>query len=298
MQQMQRKTAHLRKSLKSAFTLPFQSKQVAVAPLQRLRERITLSPDQTPDLQKILLHKRCAVHGPPPLHQIMRLIHQKQIFSFYILSEKPFQTDIRIKDIIIIADQHIDPQCQIQIQFEGTDPVFVSLLKKHLSGQRIRSAGPQVIDRFVNAVKMPFCIRTVIGIAFRLFTNAQLFLCSQYNGFYMKSLFPQKLQRILCHRSGNCPGGKVENLVADPLSHRFQGRKQYRQCFADSGGRLNKKPLFAQKGSVHTYNQFSLSGPVFIRKGKFLKGLSALFFPLIRKVHPLLILFHQTGKPF
>ena len=114
----------------------------------------------------------------------MRLINQKQILLSACTSEKAPQIDMRIKDIIVIAQNTIGKQAHIQPQLKGADLIFLStgldffpavmLLCRH-----------QFKNRIVDPVKMSLCIRTGVRIAFRFFHKADFIPCRQHHRFKM-----------------------------------------------------------------------------------------------------------------
>ncbi len=298
MHQMNRKTTHLFHALITALAFPLQRQQMPVAPFQRPDQPLILSPDQPLHLQKVFFYQAGAVHIPPPLHQIVRLIHQKKPGAFDALPEKTLQIYIGIKHIVVITDDHIHPRGEIQIQFKRADPVLMRLLKDYFSGKRIRPAGPQIIDRLIDPVKMSFGIWAVIRVARSLFADTQLLLRREDHRLQPHPLLSQDIQRIPCHRPGDRPGSQIKDLVADPLSHGFQRRKQGGQCLPHSRRCLDKQPLLPEDSPVHTHDQLSLSLPVCIWKGQRLQRYPPFLFPSALKGHPSLILLHKRPKPF
>ncbi len=153
-------------------TFPFQIQQITVAALQTAF-RLPITPlNPALQLQKILLAESGAEHFPPPLHQVMSLINQKEILSLYTLREKALQAHIGIKNIIVIADYGVCPVRHIQAHFEGADLILMSPGEKRFPIQVIRPLRQKPVDGLIYSVVMPFCIGAAIGIAVRFRADA------------------------------------------------------------------------------------------------------------------------------
>ena len=118
----------------------------------------------------------------------MCFIDQKEIFPFYIFSEKPFQINIWVKHIIIITDDPVHPYCQVKCHLKWTDAVFLCLCKDRLPVKSFFFR-PQFIDSIVYPVIMPLRIRTFLRITVHLIAEAHFFFGCDRNGFEMQA-FP------------------------------------------------------------------------------------------------------------
>ena len=97
----------------------------------------------------------------------MRLIHQKQILLLRCLLEKAFQIHIRIKYIIIIAQNIVAPRRNIQTQFERTYPMLLRLRNDLLPRKEVRFL-QKLIHRIIHTVIMPQSIRTILWVTLQL----------------------------------------------------------------------------------------------------------------------------------
>ena len=169
----------------------------------------------------------------------MRLIDQKQIFSFYALSKKTLQMSVRIKHIIIITDYGIHPDCSIKPQFKWTYLPFLRLFFQHASGDCILSCD-QFINCIIHPVKMSLCIKTVLRIALRFIAKTDLLFCSQRNHFILQSLFFQSIKCTCGCRSGNRLCCQIKDLFSKPFTHCLHRRKHGCQSLPRTCRCLNK----------------------------------------------------------
>ena len=58
----------------------------------------------------------------------MRFIHKENIVALQPFRKKTLQIHIRVKYIIIVTDDIIDPACRIQTKFKRADHKFLRLL--------------------------------------------------------------------------------------------------------------------------------------------------------------------------
>ena len=130
--------------------------------------------------QEFLLLKRCTVHFPSPIHQIMCLVNQENIVFPHSFGKKTLQIDMWIKQIVIITDDHIRKQTHIQTHFKRTHLMACCIFFDLFTGKVI-FMDQQIIDRIVNPVKMSLGIGTVYGIALGFFHKTDFVLSSQCN---------------------------------------------------------------------------------------------------------------------
>ena len=167
------------------FTFPFPFQKDPAAFFQRTADFSAFAFYQAANLQKSLFAKTCTVHFPSAFHQIVCLIDQKQIISFYIVTEKTLQSRIRVKYIIIVTDHGIHPHRKIQRHLIGANFPFFALFP---DGFPVKHLGliQHFKNCFVHPVIMPFRIRTFDRIAFCLFQRTDLFFCRQRQYFIAK----------------------------------------------------------------------------------------------------------------
>ena len=111
----------------------------------------------------------------------MGLIHQKQVpLARLPLVKIPLQLYIGIKDIIVIAYDAVHPVADIQTEFKGTYLKSFGILQHLVPGDAVH-----LLDDFVDSVIDPVVVAlgpgTCLGIAVRLFHDAELFLCCDGN---------------------------------------------------------------------------------------------------------------------
>ena len=227
----------------------------------------------------------------------MRLIYQKQILSLCAFRKETLQLCTRIKNIIIITDHRIRPQRHIQSELKRTNLPFLCLRldRRTVKPLPLRD---QLKYGVIDAVKMPLCIRTRIGIALRLIEKTDFFFGSQCQCFHAQSLTAQDLIRLLRYRSCHCLCRSIENAVCQSLSHRFYRRKYRGKCFSRSGRSLYKQRLFAKHRPIDRGRHFLLSVPPRIRKFQPRNRGLPHFLPFDLKLRPLLILLHDFPEPF
>ena len=63
-------------------------------------------------------------HFPGAVHQIVCFIHEETIFAS-VLGEVPTQINLRIKNVVVIADDGVGPNRDVQREFERTNLVFL-----------------------------------------------------------------------------------------------------------------------------------------------------------------------------
>ena len=114
----------------------------------------------------------------------MGLIYQKEIGpSWLILRKVSLQPYIRIKNIVVVANDPIHPITNIQAKFKGTDLMLLPILKYPSSGNAFHLM-QNLIHSIIDPVIMSFCPRAIVRITVRLLHNTELFLCC--NGHCIK----------------------------------------------------------------------------------------------------------------
>ena len=161
----------------------------------------------------------------------MCLIHQKKIVAPDALSKKAFETDIWIKDIVVVTDDMIDPGCDIQTVLKRTDPSIFCPAQNAIPIHHIFFL-QNVIDGIVDTVKMPFCVRTVVRVAGSLLQKTHLILGCDHDRLSLIALFFHQKKGIVCHDTGRIFGSQIKDLVSHILPHRLYGRKDGSQSLA------------------------------------------------------------------
>ena len=196
----------------------------------------------------------------------MGLIHQKQIlFPAGSVGKEAFQIYVRIKQIIVIADNAICKQTHVQRHLKGTDLMLPGITFDLVPGV-VLFMGQQVKYRIIDPVKMPFGIRTVLRITCRLLLKTDLILGSQCHRFKLQSPVPQQRKGLVCHRGCDGLGSQIKDPVCLFLSHGLDGRKQRGNGLAHAGGCFNKKLTLMADGVIYVGHQFLLA--LSVCKGK------------------------------
>ena len=279
-----------------SLTFPLILQQFLVAFVQCPLDSLVILLHDPLDRQHILFYQHSAVHLAAAVHQIVGLVHQKNVVTACPLLEKAFEIHIGIKHIIVIAQNIVHPGGHVQTEFKGAHRIRLCLSQNLLPCEHIRGL-QQIIDCIIHPVIMPFGIGAVHGITVHLVTHAQLFLCRQLNGFRHIPMLPQKAEGLLRHRSCNRLGREVENAVALPLPHSFHRRKNRGDRLSHTGGRLQKQGLLPDDRAVDIADQRLLPLPIGIRKHKLCDAGLTLFLPLYLKIRPFPILDNKLRKP-
>ena len=77
--------------------------------------------------------KAGTVHVPGTAGQVVGLVYQKQVVAPAL--KKARQMHHRVKQVVVIADDHIAPQTQIQSQLKGAHPVPACQFPQGVGGQ-------------------------------------------------------------------------------------------------------------------------------------------------------------------
>ena len=120
----------------------------------------------------------------------MGLIDEEQVIALHTLAEEALQARVRIKDIIVIADNGVGPGRCVQAQLKGTDPVPLRLREQKFTVECVRAGRQQLIDRIVDPVEMPFCVGAGVRIAVRGPADTELFLRRQGHRLQAQALSP------------------------------------------------------------------------------------------------------------
>ncbi len=164
------------------FTLPLQRQKLPVTSLQLPVHPSVILLHHLFQSKKILFPQGRTVHIPPPLHQIMRLVNQKNIIFPYPLGKETLQIHVRVKEIIIIAYNRIRKQTHIKAKLKGTDPVLSGTGADCVPVKTVPT-GQQLVNSVIDAVIVSLCIRTVIRVALGLPHKTDLVPCGQYYRF-------------------------------------------------------------------------------------------------------------------
>ena len=218
--------------------------------------------------KEILLIYLCTVHLSASFDHIVCLINEKNIVSLYPLLKKSLKINIRVKHIVVIADNIITPAGRIKTKLKWTNGIFIRLRQNIITLNHIAPA-KQVKNCIIYSVKMPLCIRTVHRIALHLITQAQLLLCRNLNSFCPVTVFFKKCKRFLCYRCGNRLRCQVKDSVCQLLTNRLHCRKNSRDGLSDTCRSLHKKKLLSHDCPIDIRNKLFLPRSVLKREPQF-----------------------------
>ncbi len=247
--------------------------------------------------QKGFLGQLGTVHLPAPFYEIMCLVYQEEVISAHLsLSEKAAQIGMRIKDVIVISDDHVGKKTHIQPHFKGTDlvPFRVFLYGRSV---KIVSLSQQRIDCLIYPVKMASGPGAGPGIAIRLLQYTDLLSGCQGHGFAQQAALPHQPHRILRHRPGDGLGCEVKDLFRLALSHGLERREQGGDRLAGAGRRLQEKLPAMHNSAVAVRCQLLLPLPVGEGKAHASYGIRAQLSPLQCISRPFPVLSHEPVKP-
>ena len=249
-------------------TLALQLKQYLIAPVQRFLNRAAVLLHDTLHSKKILLIYLCAVHLSASFDHIVCLINEKNIVSLYPLLKKSLKINIRVKHIVVIADNIITPARRIKTKLKWTNGIPIRLRQNIIALNHLTPA-KQIKNRIIYSVKMPLCIWTVHRIALHLITQAQLLLCRNLNSFCPVTVFFKKCKRFLCYRCGNRLRCQVKDSVCQLLTNRLHCRKNSRDGLSDTCRSLHKKKLLSHDCPIDIRNKLFLPRSVLKREPQF-----------------------------
>ena len=227
----------------------------------------------------------------------MRLINNKKIIAnLSRLAEIALQLRVRVKHIVVVADNRVHKIREIQLHFKRTDIPFLRLLLQGLP-RVVPAFGQHLEDGRIHPVKMPLCAGTGRRIAVRLVQNTHFFFCCNSDGFAGDSLRAEDQKCFLGHRSGDGSGCQIKNFIRLFLPQRVHRRKNSRHCFSDPGRCLYEELFLPQNGAVNIDNQLVLPFPVGEGKFQAVNGFISLFRPAYLEIRPPLIFRNQIHEP-
>ena len=148
------------------FTLPLHLQKLLIAPLQKLSHPVRPAFEHPLCQQHVLLKKSRAVHLSSPGHQIVGLVHQKQILPLHTLGKIPPQPGIGVKYIIIITDDPVHPVGNVKTKLKRTHLIPAGI-GNHLVPGDPKLPVDDVIHRVIYPVKMPLSVRAAIRVTLR-----------------------------------------------------------------------------------------------------------------------------------
>ena len=208
----------------------------------------------------------------------MRFVNEEQPVPGGI--KKALEVHHRVKQIVVVPDDHIAPLAQIKPQFKGTHRELPGGVRQRGAAETaaaIQQSRQRVLAAVVVAVGKGTGFRQAGGMPFGVRVQTGLFLGGQGHTAQGKTGLggTQPCHCVLGGGLGGVAGGQVEQLCAAALAHGFQGREEGAHGLANAGGCLTKNAGAAlavgafsgAAGAVHFARQRPLPGAV-LRKGK------------------------------
>lgn len=93
----------------------------------------------------------------------MGLIHEEQIITFLSVREVAFQAHIRVKHIVVIADDPVGPAGDVQTVFKWAYPVLFRVLQDLLSCHLLFQV-ENIEYRLIDPVKVAFRVWHASGL--------------------------------------------------------------------------------------------------------------------------------------
>ena len=106
----------------------------------------------------------------------MGLIHEEQIITFLSVREVAFQAHIRVKHIVVIADDPVGPAGDVQTVFKWAYPVLFRVLQDLLSCHLLFQV-ENIEYRLIDPVKVAFRVWARVRVALALVHGTEFFLC-------------------------------------------------------------------------------------------------------------------------
>ena len=309
----------------TALALPFQCKHFLIAFIQIFGNPLVVCLHRPFQFQKGLFAKKGTVHLPAPLHQIVSLVHEKNILAPDSLRKKAAQIHMGIKEIIVITDHRVGKQAHIQTHLKRTYLILARILLYPFPREVVRMS-QQLVHRLIHPVIVPLRIgtgcRVTLGLIWpgkntffpvhhavcvlclqrisicRSAHKADFVLGGQYDAFQFQSPLPQQIDRVVRHGAGDGLGRQIKDTLAQPLPHGFQRRKYRGDRLARARGCLDKELALVVNRLIHISRQLLLPLPVGKRKFHLLDGCLPAFLPRKLIVRPFSVLLHQLLKPY
>ena len=206
--------------------------------------------------------QRRAVHIAGAAGQVVRLIQQEDIIARRI--KKADEMHDRVKQVVVIAHNHITPEAQVQPQLKRAYLVA--------AGQRLQGLGSQGVGVQTIPQCLFYSIIVAVGIGARLrrtltmLLQADLVLGGQGDAAQLECRVgcAQQREGVFCRRPGRTARSQVEHRPA--LSHSLQRREKHAHRLSDAGGSLTEQVPALGAGLVHRTDHSPLPGPVAVKR--------------------------------
>ena len=136
------------------------------------------------DVQNLPAVQISGEHLARPIHKVVGFIDEKSVCAT-VFGKVPPQINLRIEDVIVIADDGVHPQGHIQGKFKRTHLMFLADFFKHDAGDFFPLQG--FADRGFDAVIITQRERTCQQIARLAITHTDFFLRGDRHGAQFQS---------------------------------------------------------------------------------------------------------------
>ena len=208
----------------------------------------------------------------------MRFVNEEQPVPGGI--EKALEVHHRVKQIVVVPDDHIAPLAQIQPQLKGAHRELPGGVRQRGAAETaaaVQQSCQRILAAVVVAVGKGAYFRQTGRVPFGVRVQTGLFLGGQGHAAQGETGLggTQPRYRVLGGGLGGVAGGQIEQLCAAALAHGFQGGEERAHGLADAGRCLTKNAgaalavgaFSSAAGAVHFTRQRPLPGAV-LRKGK------------------------------
>ena len=210
--------------------------------------------------------------------QIVGFINEKEVVPFAL--KKARQPHHRIKEIVVIPDDHIAPQTQVQPQLKGAYGVLSGIFLQNFcrEGRRIQ----RVPQRILHPGKISVGVRADLRRAFPRLAQADFVLGGQRYAAQAQGgvVAPQKGEGVFCGGAGGSPGCEIKHWPANAVAHGLESGEEDTHGFSDAGGGLAEQLSAAAADTVHFTGHSPLPGAVLGKgEGERLQAFPALLLP-------------------
>lgn len=219
---------------------------------------------------RLALEKLAEYMARGPVGQVVGLVDEEEPVTGGI--EEAAEPYHRVKQIVVIPDDHVAPLAQVQLQLKRADREFPARLGQHgpvkTAAAAVQKGREGRFEAVVVAVGVGAELRQTGGAALGVLAQTGFLLGRQGHAAQgqLRGRGPQPGKGVLGSGLGGVAGREVKELFAVALAHGFQGREEGAHGLANAGGSLAEEPgpAFAARlaGPVDFPSKSPLPGPV------------------------------------
>ena len=189
------------------------------------------------DFQNLAAIQVGGEHVACPIHQVVGLIDEETVCASLVGKVTP-QINLRIKNVIVIADDGVSPDGHVQGKLEWADLMLLAHGFQNRAGDFFPFQG--FADRGFDAVVITSGEGARQRITGMPFADADFFLGSERDGANFQSSPAQINQSFLGDGASDRAGRQVKDAFELSFSQRFDCREQSGDGFPDAGGGSEK----------------------------------------------------------